>query len=190
MKFTSVSAVLCAISGACAHPQDPSNTSPVHSITARNAQPILDVLSKASTCIGSLSSAVKNWECSPGPVLKASYSLIDTLKSGATSVSGTATLTLPESLLLLKPVQDIKTHAQDLVDSLKARKYKIQADYECVIVRQIAESMGTCGRAMVEATVSKVPTSVQMIAKVQADMILKVLKDAKASFSETNCVNG
>ena len=183
MKFTYLSALLCTISGAYAQPQH------VQCLRTRESKPILDVLSQTSTSIDNLHTAVKNWQCSPGPVLKASYSLMDILKSGTTCVAGSEALTHPQSLALLKPVEKIRKHAQDLVDGLKARKFQIQADFECALVRQIIVDLGVSSRALVYATVFKVPDSAKDIAKKQAETILSVLQDAEVSFNEKNCVD-
>lgn len=180
MKFASASAaVLCAISSsACASP-----------LQARDAKPIVDVLASVQKDIDGLDAAVKGWTCNPGPVLRASYGLVGTIKSGTKTVSGHDKLTLSESLGLLKPVQDLRTHAQALVDDLKAKKAQIQADYECDVVRNTIADIATNSQALVDVTVSKVPENAKAIAQKQAQGVTDVLNGAKAAFDQANCVN-
>ncbi|GAB0137077.1 hypothetical protein EsDP_00005360 [Epichloe bromicola] len=179
MKLVSASAVLCAISSI-------AHGSPLH---ARDAKPILDVLASVQKNIDGLDAAVKGWTCNPGPVLRASYGLVGTIKSGTKAVSGHDKLTLSESLGLLKPVQDLRAHAQALVDDLGARKPQIQADYECDVVRQTIADIAASSQALVDATVSKVPDNAKDIARKQAQGVTDVLNGAKAAFDQANCVN-
>lgn len=182
MKFTSSSILFCAVSGAYAYPSH-------QLLNTRDAKAITDVFAAVQTNIDSLDQAVLGWTCNPGPVLKASYGLVSTIKSGITTVSANANLTLSESLSLLTPVQNLKTHAQTLVTDLKAKKAQIQTDFECDVVRQTIADMATNSQGLVDATISKVPPEAQDIAKGQAQGIIDVLNDAQTSFNTTNCVN-
>ncbi|KAK2595113.1 hypothetical protein QQS21_007139 [Conoideocrella luteorostrata] len=184
MKFTTTSVVLCAASGAYAYTYPPPSR-----FVNRDAKAITDVLAAVQTNIDGLDTAVKGWDCNPGPVLKASYGLVSTIKSGVTTVSASPNLTLDESLTLLQPVQDLKTHAQTLVDDIKGKKDQIQRDFECDVVRQTINDMSTNSQALVDATVSKVPAEAQDIAKQQAQGIIDVLNDAQTAFNAANCVN-
>lgn len=182
MKFTSSSVLLCAVSGVYSYPSH-------QSLNVRDVKAITDVFAAVQTNIDGLDQAVLGWTCNPGPVLKASYGLVSTIKAGITTVSGSATLTLSEALSLLKPVQSLKTHAQTLVTDLKAKKPQIQKDFECDVVRQTIADMATNSKGLVDATISKVPPEAQDIAKGQAQGIIDVLTDAQTSFNTTNCVN-
>ncbi|OAQ60337.1 hydrophobic surface binding protein A domain-containing protein [Pochonia chlamydosporia 170] len=183
MKLSvSATTLLCAISGADAYRSN-------RFLDARDAKAITDVFAAVQSNIDSLDQAVLAWTCNPGPVLKASYTLISTIKTGVNTVSASANLTLSESLSLLTPVQNLKTHAQTLVNDLKAKKPQIQTDFECDVVRQTISDMSTNSKGLVDATISKVPAAAQDIAKKQAQGILDVLNDAQTSFNTTNCVN-
>ncbi|KAK3190952.1 hypothetical protein K4F52_002900 [Lecanicillium sp. MT-2017a] len=158
-------------------------------VIQRDAKAIIGVFTAVQNDIDGLDSAVKGWTTDPAPVLDASNKLVATIKSGTGTVEGSENLTLSDSITLLKPVQELKTHAQTLVDDLKGKKDVVQNGGLCDVVRDQIGVINTESQALIKATVSKVPEAAQDIANKQAQAITDVLNDAKEAFSEANCKN-
>ncbi|KAJ4155458.1 hypothetical protein LMH87_000699 [Akanthomyces muscarius] len=177
MHFSAPLVLITAVTGAHAF------------VVQRDAKPILDVFAKVQTDIDGLDSAVKAWTADPAPVLDASNKLVATIGQGATTVQGTSELTLNEAIGLLGPVKDLKGHAQTLVDDLKGKKDVVQKGGLCEAVSSQVTDISGKSKALIDATVSKVPAGAQNIAKQQAQGFLDILQDAQTAFSADNCKN-
>ncbi|KAG6068525.1 hypothetical protein E4U32_000349 [Claviceps aff. humidiphila group G2b] len=185
MKFTTVSAVLCALSSASALPLDASSMQKVHALPGLSTNPILDVLIASVTKDDELKAAVDNWK--PSSPLEAAQALIETLKTGAASLSSAPILSIAQALDLTKPSQDLEAHTKKLVESIKAQRDNVKAAHECGEVRKVIEEISAASAAVVDATVSKIPVIGKGIAKQQSQGTLDAWADAKSFFSEANC---
>ncbi|KAG6051938.1 hypothetical protein E4U39_006461 [Claviceps sp. Clav50 group G5] len=183
MKFITVSAVLCAVSSASALPLDAS--SKVQVLPDHSTNPVLDLIIALAAKDDDLKAAVDNWK-SRNP-LEPAQALIETLKTGAASLSSVPLLSLAQATDLTKSSQDLEEHTKKLVESIKAQRDNAKAAKACGLVRKVIEEVSAASAAVVDATVSKIPLIGQSIAKKQSQGTLDAWAEAKSFFSETNC---
>ncbi|KAK2589982.1 hypothetical protein QQS21_012336 [Conoideocrella luteorostrata] len=177
MKFASSVLLLTVASGAYSF------------VIQRDLKAITGVLTAVQGDIDGLDNALKGWTNDPKSTLDAANKLIATIKAGSGTVSGSEPLQLADATQLLKPVQELKSHAQTLVNDLKGKKDQIQTQGLCDVVRGEIGDINTDSKSLIDATVSKVPEAAQGIAKEQAQGIIDVLNDATQAFSADNCKN-
>ncbi|KAG6018340.1 hypothetical protein E4U43_003358 [Claviceps pusilla] len=177
MKFANPILVLTAISGAYSLvvPRDGSNIS--------------DVLDGVQSAIDDLNNGVQSWTTDPTETLNASQKLVEQLKDGSHAVEESAPLNLMDALMLIGPLQTLKTHAQTLVDALKEKEKQIESQGLCDAVRGEIDEIDTGSKNLVHHTMAKIPYFMQGIGNVMAQPILDAIDSAKHAFSENNCVN-
>ncbi|KAG6083272.1 hypothetical protein E4U16_004606 [Claviceps sp. LM84 group G4] len=185
MKFITVSAALCALSSASALPLDAVSMQKVQVLPDRSTNPVLDLIIASEAKDDDLKAAVDNWK-SENP-LGPARALIETLKTGAASLSSAPVLSLSQALDLTKSSQDLEAHTKKLVESIKAQRDNAKAAKACGLVRKVIEEVSAASAAVVDATVSKIPLIGQSIARKQSQGTLDAWADAKSFFSETNC---
>ncbi|KAG5945109.1 hypothetical protein E4U59_006393 [Claviceps monticola] len=185
MKFTTVSAVLCALSSASALPLDAFSMQNVPALPDHGTNPILDLLAASEAKDDELKVAIDNWET--GNPLKAAHALIETLKNSAASLSSVPVLSVGQALDLTKSSQDLEAHTKKLVESVKAHRDNAKADKACGIARKLIDEVSAASAAFADATLSKIPMIGQGIAREQSQRTLDAWVDAKSFFSEANC---
>lgn len=156
-------------------------------IVSRDQKTVVGVLSSVQASIDSLDNVVKAGVSDLSALLGASNKLIDAISSGTTTVTGTSSLTLIETIKIIKPVQSLQAHAKTLVDDLKAKKQQIEQGGLCGVVAQQIGTIDQNSQALVKATVSKTAQIAQTVAAKVAQPILDILADAKTSFNDQNC---
>ncbi|OAQ61277.1 hydrophobic surface binding protein A domain-containing protein [Pochonia chlamydosporia 170] len=175
MKFTGPVVLLTVVTGAYSF------------VIERDLKTITGVLAGVQTNVDGLDGAIKAWTTDPSKVLDASNKLIATIKQGTGTVKSSPNLALNDAVQLIKPVQELKNHAQTLVNDLKGKKAQVQKQGLCDVVRGEIGDINTDSKGLIDATISKVPESAQNIAKQQAQGIIDVLNDAQDAFSQKNC---
>lgn len=176
MKF---SVIACAITGALA-----VNT---NVLVDRDASTVTGILSTVKKNLESLDSAVKSYSGDKAPLLKASNTLISTLKDGKTKVDASSELSLDDAVTLTGPVKDLTKTGQGLADDLKAFKSTVEKEGECELVRTQVGNVNDASQALIKAVVGKVPEEAQQIAQQLSAGLVKVLQDSVSEFSEQNC---
>ncbi|KAG6008167.1 hypothetical protein E4U21_004925 [Claviceps maximensis] len=158
-------------------------------LAERDLQTITGVLQNVQSDIQSLDSAVKAGGTDPEPMLKASNTLIKTIKDSKSKVDGSSELTLTDAVKLTQAVQDMTKVSQDLVDNLKTMKATIEKLGYCDAVRTQTSSINDESQALIKSVVSKVPEEAQDIAGQLSAGLVKVLKQVEDDFSAQNCKN-
>lgn len=176
MKF---SVLACAITGALA-----VNT---NFLVDRDASTVTGILSNVKKNLEALDSAVKSYSGDKAPLLKASNTLISTLKDGKTKVDASSELSLDDAVTLTGPVKDLTKTGQGLADDLKAFKPTVEKEGECSLVRTQVGNVNDASQALIKAVVGKVPQEAQQIAQQLSAGLIQVLKDSVAEFNEQNC---
>ncbi|KAG5984182.1 hypothetical protein E4U55_005795 [Claviceps digitariae] len=177
MKFANPFLALTAVSGAYCL------------VIPRDGTDVVGVLNGVQSAIDNLDNAVQGWTTDPEETLDASTKLIKTIKDGVKTADGSAPLNLIDAVMLLGPLHTLNTHAQALVDDLKAKKTQIESQGLCDAVRGQIDEMDTSSKELVDHTLSKIPQYVQSIGKGAAQPILDTIGSAKDAFSEENCGN-
>ncbi|KAG5931938.1 hypothetical protein E4U59_007815 [Claviceps monticola] len=177
MKFTRLTLIVTSVSGAYSL------------VVFRGASTVFDVLKGVQSAIDDLDTAVNNWTVDPATTFKASNKLIGTINNSTESLRGCAKSNFLEALELLAPVGTLNTHAQNLVDDLKAKKKQIEDQGLCDIVRNQINEMDSGSKDLVETTVSKIPVLLQGIGRIASQPIIDSIESAKDNFSSNNCVN-
>ncbi|KAG6141093.1 hypothetical protein E4U28_003195 [Claviceps purpurea] len=177
MKFKRLTLIVTSVSGAYSL------------VIFRGTSTVFDVLKGVQSAIDDLDIAVNNWTVDPATTFEASNKLIGTINNGTESLSGCAKLDFLEALELLAPVGTLNTHAQNLVDDLKAKKKQVEGQGLCDIVRDQINEMDSGSKDLVKTTVSKIPVLLQGIGRVSSQPIVDSIESAKGDFSSTNCVN-
>ncbi|KAG6020715.1 hypothetical protein E4U40_005911 [Claviceps sp. LM458 group G5] len=177
MKLTKLTLIVTSVSG-------------VYSLAVfRGASTVFDVLKGVQSALDGLDTAINDWTVDPATTFEASNKLIGTINNGTKTLRGCAKLNFLEALELLAPVDTLNTHAQNLVDDLKAKKKQIAGQGLCDIVRNQINEMDSRSKDLVETTVSKIPVLLQGIGSVASQPIVDSIHSAKVDFSSTNCVN-
>lgn len=160
-------------------------------LTPRDLQTVTGVLSSVQSAIDGLDSAFKSWNTVTDlqPLLDASNKLDSVLKSGTTTVTSSAPLSLKDTVRIIKPVQDLEAHAKTLVQDLKAKLPMVQQGGLCDIFASVTGGINTDGQALTKATVNKVPQIAQGVAAKVAQPIIDTLKEATDAFAPQNCRN-
>ncbi|KAG5921808.1 hypothetical protein E4U61_006237 [Claviceps capensis] len=185
MKFTTVSAVLCALSSASALPLDAFSVQKVSALPDHGTNPVLDLLIASEAKEDDLKDAVDNWK-TRNP-LEPARALIETLKNGAASLSSAPVLSVAQAMDLTESSQDLEAHTKKLVESIKAHRDDVKADKACGVARKLIDEVSAASAAFVDATVSKIPLIGQSIARQQSQGTLDAWAEAKSFFSEANC---
>ncbi|KAG6089792.1 hypothetical protein E4U15_001350 [Claviceps sp. LM218 group G6] len=179
MKFTKLTLIFTSVSGA--------NSLVIFRGGSRS--PVFNVLKGVQSAIDDLDTAVNDWTVDPATTFEASNKLIGTINNGTETLRGCAELNFLEALELLAPVDTLNTHAQNLVDDLKAKKKQIEGQGLCDIVRGQINDMDSGSKDLVETTVSKIPVLLQGIGRAASRPVVESIESAKEDFSPTNCVN-
>ncbi|KAG6091386.1 hypothetical protein E4U30_007048 [Claviceps sp. LM220 group G6] len=182
MRFSLVSFCLAALaSQAVAHQSLYLN--------GRDFSAVSDSLSTIKSNIESLNAAVKAGDTDPAPLLKASNTLIQSIKQSKEKIDGSSELALTDAVKLTQPVQDMAKLSQDLVDNLKAMRGTIEKLGYCEAVRTQTSSINDGSQALIKSVVSKVPQEAQDIASQLSSGLVKILAQAQEDFSDKNCKN-
>ncbi|KAG6299421.1 hypothetical protein E4U09_008180 [Claviceps aff. purpurea] len=179
MRFALVS--FCLASQAVAHKS--------LDLTGRDFSAVSDSLSTIKSSIESLNNAVKAGGTDPAPLLKASNTLIQSIKHSKDKIDGSSELALTDAVKLTQPVQDMAKLSQDLVENLKAMRDTIEKLGYCEAVRTQTSSINDGSQALIKSVVSKVPQEAQDIANQLSSGLVKILAQAQEDFSDKNCKN-
>lgn len=158
-------------------------------VSPRALQDFQDVLAGVQGDVDALDTTVKAFNGNGAPVQAAAATLVSTIQSGNSYLSGQPQLTLGETLTLNSNVDSFKTHAQTLVNDLKAKRPAVAAASLCAVTRQQIATINTNSQTLMNTIVSKVPAIAQSIAQAQVTALTNILNDAQNAYSTTNCVN-
>lgn len=191
MKFSaslSVAIFSTAVLSSAVVPSRVSRDAP--SFIERDLATVTGVLNKVGGGIDDLDTVVKAYDGGDsGPVVDSAKSLVSTINAGKTTVDGSDDLTLEDALGLQEPVKALTNQASTLVDDLKSKLDTIAKAGECETTRGLIGSIDTSSNSLIDSVIAKVPEAAQTIAEGLAADLVAVLKDAKDSFSESNCVD-
>lgn len=175
MRFTTPLSLICLVTSAYSY------------VVERDLKTVETVLADVQGDIDNLDTTVKAFNGDPEPVRSASSELINTINDGTAKVKATSDLSLSDTIALLGPVDELKEHAQTLVDDLKAKRPAVQDGKLCGDVRQQITSIKKASQGLTEAIVSKVPQSAKNIARDKANEVNEVLAEAEEAYSPANC---
>ncbi|KAG5989752.1 hypothetical protein E4U52_005290 [Claviceps spartinae] len=144
-------------------------------LNGRDFSAVSDSLSTIKSNIESLNAAVKAGGTDPAPLLKASNTLIQSIKRSKEKIDGSSELALTDAVKLTQPVQDMAKLSHDLVDNLKAMRGTIEKLGYCEAVRTQTSSINDGSQALIKSVVSKVPQEAQDIASQLSSGLVKIL---------------
>lgn len=158
--------------------------------TKRDLATITGVLENVESNIEGLYKVTSSGTTDPAPLLKASDSLIKSIKNGKIEVDRTENISFIDTVHLIKPVHDLSTISAKLVDSMGTLKSTIEELKLCDVVRIQVSNIKNGSTALIKSVNSKVPEAALDISNELAKGITDVLDKSQSEFSPENCVNG
>lgn len=132
----------------------------------RDLSSITGVLSGISNNVGSLHTAIKNYNGGGNtqPVESASDKLVDSINSGTKKVKGTNNLSGMDALDLQQPVSDLKDEIQSTISDLNGKKNQLMAAGKGGVTLADLKKQKSAALDLSDAIVSKVPDNLHDIA--------------------------
>lgn len=156
---------------------------------SRDVNDVIAVLGNVKVNLQSLANVVKTAGDDPTPLLTASNALIKSINDGVTRVNQLDPLTFLDSVILIRPVQEVTGLSQSLITNLGGIKGKIQRLGECDVVRIQIRFLTTASQSLTKAIVAKIPEDAREIADTLIGKLDTVLGKSSEEFSEKNCIN-
>jgi hypothetical protein len=151
---------------------------------------IAKVLGDVQSNLQKLYDVTKTGKADPAPLLVASKGLIDSIKSGKTTVDEASQLTFIETVHLIEPVHNMAQLSEKLVDGMEELKPEIEKQEMCDVVRIQVSNINNASDALIASVNNKVDPSAKEISNELSRGITDVLKKSQEAFSTENCVNG
>lgn len=155
--------------------------------TAVSAGVISDILDGVDKDIQALSQAVGSYSGDQAPLVAAAKKLIGDISDGTPKVSAAPNLEIGEAGTLAASVTTMTQHGDALEKALLAKRDQVQKAGACATVRQITSDLASKSQALIDATVPKVPDTLQPVAKDLSGKLTATLNKAQDDFSESNC---
>ncbi|KAL4867205.1 hydrophobic surface binding protein A-domain-containing protein [Aspergillus spectabilis] len=166
MKLTVLSSISLLASGALA--------SPAH--VQRDVAAILGVLTDINDQVNALESAITATPLDPDSIVSQSDSLVQTIRSGTSTVNAQPNLNQLDALGLVTPTQNLADDTESTVQSLISVKDAILDLGEgCTTLESLQEQFDAA-TGLSDAVVSKVPAALADISKELADTIANAIQ--------------
>lgn len=151
---------------------------------------VAKVLGDVQTHLKDLYDVAKSGKADPGPLLVASKGLIDSIKSGKTTVDASSQLSFIETVHLIEPVHKMAQLSERLVGGMEELKPKLEEAEMCDVVRIQVSNINNASDALITSVNNKVADASKEISEELSKGITDVLQKSEETFSEENCVNG
>lgn len=156
----------------------------------RDLASITGVLANVQTGLDDLDANVQAWTTDFTCLFNAYHSLLSIFDAGTQTVEASANLTLEDAVGILPSVDELKKHAESLVDGLKSKLDLFEDNHLCkVLAYEIDYPLHDRSSKLIDAIVSKILADAQEIAKDQAQGFADIIAEAKALFSPANCTD-
>jgi len=163
MKFGSFLSIAVLAAGALAEPTPVKRDPPT--AVERDLSTVTSVFAHIGDLVDQLNTDIQSFNGDGSDITSDSSSLLAAIKSGASDISSSSSLTTNEALQLQTVVQGLQKKITTAVNGLIAKKSQIVSAGLGQTIYQSLTAQKAASDSLADATVSKVPQSLQGIAK-------------------------
>jgi hypothetical protein len=162
---------------------------PVVELAERDLNTIQGVIGQVSNQMQALNIAAQNFNGDANSLTSAASNLVNTIRSGTSTIQGTTQLSLNDAASLQSTVGILQTEAQSIAQNLASKKSIIERADLCTTILQESQVLATDAQALISAIVSKVPQEAQGFAENLVGGFTNTLRQNEANFAPGNCNN-